>query len=196
MEQGDAKVSKKDATRGGLPGGRVCTGLKGGGPPWGPTPRSTHRARAILAPSCPNLVLLGTLWDLVGNLLCSLTAPLGRFWVAMWLLGTPSGRLWGTFGVTLGTFGRHCGHFWHNAAKLSKTIEFLDPGFSSAQGLQKSSHGEPTWSQDSHKKGQRETKKAKKDKEVEKDAKMKHMNPKWDVLGSQNERPFNPPATF
>ena len=87
------------------------------GAPWG---HWGHSGRAV-----GDSLLLGTLWALLGTLLCSLVAPLGDLWVAMCLLGVPFGMLWGAFNVILDTFGRLCGHFWRDAAKLRKYKDFL-----------------------------------------------------------------------
>ena len=100
------------------------------GAPWG---HWGHSGSAV----GDSLALLGTLWALLGILLCSLVAPLGDLWVAMCLLGVPFGMLWGAFGVILDTFGRLCGHFWRDAAKLRKYMDFhCFPWLKDARGLQ------------------------------------------------------------
>ena len=67
------------------------------GVPWG------HRGHFGSAVG-DSLALLGTLWALLGTLLCSLVAPLGDLWVAMCLLGIPLGELWASFWTPLDVF--------------------------------------------------------------------------------------------
>ena len=88
------------------------------GPPWG---HWGHSGSAV----GDSLALFGTLWALLGTLLCTLVAPLGDLRVAMCLRGVPFVVLWGAFGVILDTFGRLCGHFWRDAAKVRKYQDFL-----------------------------------------------------------------------
>ena len=84
-------------------------------------------------------VLLGTLWHslgLFGLFLGPFCALLWHLWAC--LLGVPFGVLWGAFGVILDTFGRLCGHFWRDAAKLRKHLDFLGfPQLKDTRGLQK-----------------------------------------------------------
>ena len=101
------------------------------GAPWG---HWGHSGSAV----GDSLALLGTLWALLGTLLYFLVAPLGDLWVAMCLLGAPFGVLLEACGITLGTFGRHCGHFWRDAAKLRKYKDFFGfPELKDTRGLQK-----------------------------------------------------------
>ena len=70
--------------------------------------------------------LFGTPWDSLGSSWDPFVLSCGTFGTHLGGYVPPRGSFWGALGsVILDTFGRLCGHFWRDVAKLRKNKDFL-----------------------------------------------------------------------